>query len=322
MAKDTTAADIKDPDGTKPVERYRVAMYGGGIEEIDRLEARDRIRRREILATTELAHAGTDDWKRALQYPELSRYLALAAEQVSPQRQAAPKDGPVEAMTERIVRGLLYPIQGLEFVTLLGIAVLSALPGISLIMIPVATVYIIAIVKSSANGKTKMPAWVETDDIPAMFVLWLRTCLVSLIALWPIVLWGTYWYFTTPEPFTAPGMERLLPGGIVAGLVSLVYYPACLATIAVWDSVSASLNPAFVARVIRIIGRDYFIAIGTAVAAIAIALLTGRAVDSVFGGVPLLGSVLRRLPVLWAEFYAAHLLGYAVFRHATALGWE
>lgn len=36
------------------VERYRIAMFGGGIEEIDRYELRDRIRRHEVTAFTEV----------------------------------------------------------------------------------------------------------------------------------------------------------------------------------------------------------------------------------------------------------------------------
>ena len=302
--------------------RYRVAVYGGGIEEIDHPEARDRIGRREILATTELARAGTEDWKRALQYPELAGYLALAAQPRPVQRPVKPQTTPAKSMRDRVVRGLLYPVQGLEFVTLLGIAVLSAIPGVSLLMIPVATVYVVAIVKASSEGKTKMPAWVETDDIPAMFVLWVRTLLVSLIALWPVLLWATYWYFTTPDPFGEAGRQRLMPGVVVAGLVSLIYYPACLATIAVWDDVMASLNVVFIGRVIRTLGRDYLVVIVVAIAALSGSLIAGRILGSLFGSIPLLGPVISQLPVLWAEFYSAHLLGYAVYRHAAALGWE
>lgn len=36
----------------------------------------------------------------------------------------------------------------------------------------------------------------------------------------------------------------------------------------------------------------------------------------------LVGSILSSMISLWVMFYASHLLGYAVYRHAPELGWE
>lgn len=52
-------------------------MYGGGIEELDRFAVRDGIRSGEIEAHTELAIKGTEEWKAAVEFPELARYFSL-----------------------------------------------------------------------------------------------------------------------------------------------------------------------------------------------------------------------------------------------------
>jgi len=46
---------------TQSAQRYKFVPYGGGVEELDRFEVRDRIRMGDILAESELAVAGTDD---------------------------------------------------------------------------------------------------------------------------------------------------------------------------------------------------------------------------------------------------------------------
>jgi hypothetical protein len=318
---DTAAASSSAPASPPKLERYRFAMFGGGIEEFDRYQVRDFIRKGEVTATTETALAGTDDWRKVAPYPELRPYLEMAATapaQTGPVR--ASRSVPAETVAARLVPALLYPVAGGEVLVLLGIAICQSIMGVAVLMIPVTTVYMLAIIRATANGKTKMPAWVETDDIPAMFLIWLRTILVSLIALWPVLLWFGIWYFTADR--TDPvAVERLIPGLIVAGLLSLIYYPACLATIAVWDSVAASLNPAFIFRVIRTMGSDYVVAIVAWVCATVIASLLGNLLSPLLTRVPF-GSVPLRMLSIWAQFYGAHLLGWAVHGHSVELGWD
>lgn len=111
-----------------------------------------------------------------------------------------------------------------------------------------------------------------------------------------------------------------MTGIAVALAVGAVYYPACLATIAVWDSMLDSLNPAYVLKVIRHIGSDYFVVI--AVWFVAFLVTTFLAVASPFSKIPILGGMINQFLSLWSLFYVSHLLGYAVYRHAPALGWE
>jgi hypothetical protein len=202
-------------------------------------------------------------------------------------------------------------------VVVVGLAILQSLPGISLVVLPVTTIYMLAIIRASSEGKTKMPAIVETDDVAAMFAVWIRTVAVTVISLWPMLVWFALWYFATDR--TSPHAEaHLIVGLIVTGLISLVYYPACLAMIAVWDSVVAALNPVLVARTIRTMGSDY----ATAVLGWAVATGLALLVAEPLGLLPFVGGVLGRALWIWAQFFGAHLLGWAIYRHSVELGWN
>jgi hypothetical protein len=306
-----------------PLERYRIAMYGGGIEEIDRDELRERIRRREVTDATEVARAGTDEWRKVSYYPELKGYLNLAATApAQPAAVRASRAAPAESVRDRVLPALSYPIAGGEILAVIGIAILQSIIGVSLLVIPVVTVYMLAIIRASAEGKTKMPAWIETDDIPAMFSIWLRTIMVTAISLWPMILWYGVWYFTAADRASSQATSRLVAGLIVTGLVSLTYFPACFATIAVWDSVASSLNPAFVFRTIRTLGSDYVIAVVVWVLASVAAVAVGRVSSTLLGSIPFVGDLPRKMLWIWSQFYGSHLLGWAVHRHSTELGWD
>jgi hypothetical protein len=111
--------------------------------------------------------------------------------------------------------------------------------------------------------------------------------------------------------------------GVIAGLAfAILYYPACLATIAVWDNVVSALNPVYVARVIRTIGIDYFLVIGVWFVATVITTLLTFPAFSPLAAIPIVGGVVSSALSLWVLFYASHLLGYAVYRHSPELGWE
>jgi hypothetical protein len=72
------------PDPPPPVEPapdsdvFRVVASNGAEERLTRFEVRDRIRAGAIDAGTRLAQGAGSDWKPAQEYPELSRYFALA----------------------------------------------------------------------------------------------------------------------------------------------------------------------------------------------------------------------------------------------------
>jgi hypothetical protein len=43
---------------------------------------------------------------------------------------------------------------------------------------------------------------------------------------------------------------------------------------------------------------------------------------SPFAAIPIAGPIFSAALSFWGLFYVSHLLGYAVYRHASELGWE
>lgn len=302
-----------------PQQRYKRVLYGGGVEEHDRFGIRDLIRSGEVAAGTELAVTGTDDWRAADSYPELARYFSLvtARPQASPGPLVAPsKPRVVQPMKQRVIEGMLYPLAGGEVLMLIGLAVLSMLPILSRIAALASTLIMVGIIRASADGKTKMPL-VDTSNLWDLVRTSLRVLFISIVALLPAV--GIGIVVGSALVAKAITVQIAVAGMVLALAVSAAYYPACLATVAVWDDILSSLNPVYVAKVIRTMGSDYFIAIAVFfVATLGVSLLQLPFVPRI----PIAGPLLQSVASYWALFYASHILGYAVYRHAPALGWE
>ncbi|HKS22490.1 MAG TPA: hypothetical protein VJZ76_06820 [Thermoanaerobaculia bacterium] len=304
-----------------PQMRYRYVPYGGSVEEHDRFGIAQKIRRGDIDGATHLAIAGTDHWQPAASFPELARYFELVAARPDTSAGVVAVPAPprtVESMGHRIVAGLAYPIAGGQIVTLVALSVLSAIPLISLLATLASTVIVLDIVRRSADGHTKMSTWIDTSNPAEMFRLYFRVLFVTLVSLAPLIA-ATLWailamYGGTVSPVTA--MLVL----IVAAVFGAVYYPACLATVAVWDNVVSALNPFYIFRVINIVSVDYFLVILIwFVANLAIGFTR---FFSPLRMIPIVGSVFSAFLSLYVLFYASHLLGWAVYRHAPELGWE
>jgi hypothetical protein len=88
------------------------------------------------------------------------------------------------------------------------------------------------------------------------------------------------------------------------------------------DNVLSALNPVYVFRVISLIGRDYFIVIGAWFVATLATFVMRFSSFAVLSWIPFVGPIFSSALSLWVLFYASHLLGYAVYRHAPELGWE
>ncbi len=299
--------------------RYRFVPYGGGVEEIDRLTVRDRIRRGDIEAHTELALAGSDDWRAAASFPELARYFELAA--ARPQSAAVPaKARRVESMGERIVGGLLYPFGGGQLLTILGIALLSIVPFIGWLASLASAAFMLQIIRKSADGSTTMPSFVDTSNVGEMTRLYLKVLFVTVVSMAPLIAAGVWAVFAVVNKTAGAATVMLVIGA--ASVPATIYYPACLATVAVWDDVISALYPAYVFRVISRIGADYFIVIGVWLMATAATVALRFSSLSRVVWIPFAGAIVTSIISLWVLFYASHLLGYAVYRHAPELGWE
>lgn len=302
--------------------KYLLVQPGGGVEEVDRLALRERIRRGEVTRETELAIPGTEEWRAAGSFRELARYFELAVAMPRGPVAGTPAKPPrtVEPMSKRILDGLSYPVTGGEIGTLIGIAILSAIPFIGFLGSLAGTFVMLAIIRKSADGSTKMPTLIDTSNVWDMLWLYLRVMFVTLVALLPMLAFGVYGILSLfrggMSPWTALG------GTLAGAAFAMVYYPACLATIAVWDDALSALNPVYVAKVIRIIGVDYLVVIAMWFVATATTTLLTMPGVSPLSAIPILGGIVASVLSLWALFYAAHLLGYAVYRHAPELGWE
>jgi len=305
----------------QPQARYKFVPYGGGVQELDRFALAQQIRAGEVTADTHLAIVGSDEWKPAASYPELVRYFELAAARPVTSggyvpAPAAPRE--MQSMGQRIVEGMAYPFNGSGFMTLAGLAILSGLPFISLLAALATPVVVVDIVRRSADGKTKISALIDTSNVADMFWLYFRLLFMTLICMAPLIavtVWAVWGMVTQTVSLPVAAMAIL-----GASAFGAIYYPACLATLAVWDNVLSSLDPRYVFKVISIIGADYFVVI--IVWFIATGLSIFMRILSPFRFIPFVGGMFSSFIALYVTFYASHLLGYAVYRHLPELGWE
>jgi len=310
--------DLSTPAGP----RYKFVPYGGGVEELDRFGVRDRIRTGDITAETELAVVATDEWRPASTYPELGRYFEIAATRprTMPGAPAAPaKPRHVEPMSTRVVQGLMYPIAGGEALLLIGLAVLSIVPVFRRLAPLASTLIMVEIIRTSAEGRTKMPM-VDTSQVWQLVRTYLRVLFVTVVALLPVIAFGIYAFGAA---LTGAMNPLIALAGLLVGLAfAAIYYPACLATVAVWDSVLDSLNPVYVMSVIRKIGVDYFIVVAIWFIATAVTTLFSSPWVNPATMIPIFGPLFAAFLSYWSLFYVSHVLGYAVYRHSPELGWE
>lgn len=303
-------------------QRYRYVPYGGGVEELDRFGVRDRVRTGDIVPESELAVAGTDDWRAAVSYPELARYFELAATKPRTMPGVPVKVVPpraVQPMGQRVVQGLLYPLAGGEAFVPIGLAVLAALPVVSILANLASTLIMVEIVRTSADGRTRMPI-VDTSQAWSLMRTYLRVLFVTLVSLLPVYVFGGA--ALVQVILGKMSLAPALIGIAVLLAAAALYYPACLATVAVWDSILDSLNPVYVVRVIGRIGADYFVVVAMWFVATFGTMLMSSPFLNPLAAVPIAGRLFASFLSFWALFYASHLLGYAVYRHSPELGWE
>ncbi|HVE72206.1 MAG TPA: hypothetical protein VNI54_12625 [Thermoanaerobaculia bacterium] len=303
--------------------RYKYVPYGGGVEELDRFGIRDRIRAGDIVAESELALVDSEEWRAAASYPELARYFELVATTTPrtmpgiPVKVAPPRV--VETMGQRLLQGLLYPIGGGEVLMLIGLTILSAIPVIGILGTLASTLIMVSIVRASADGRTKMPL-IDTSDAWTLMMTYLKVLFVTIVSLLPVWIFG--WTAFVQVLLGKMNVVPALAGIIVLLAVAAIYYPACLATVAVWDSALDSLNPVYVFRVIKLIGTDYFIVVAMWFVGTTFTTLMSSPFLNPLAAVPIVGSLFSNFLSFWALFYVSHLLGYAVYRHSPELGWE
>ena len=277
---------------------YRIA--GSGKDTFTKLQIRDFIRSGQITDATEIALEGSEEYRAASTYPELARYFAL----VAPKAEAAAAAKPVKGTpnSTRILPGLIYPFTGIGWILILVVALLGTLPFGSLIASLFTAVYGLAVIRRSAEGMKSMPAVTDVGDLGTFFMSWLKLIAVTLISAWPVIL-------------SIPLMFVIRSGGLIvlAAIVMILYYPAAMASLAKWNTISLAVSPSSIFRFIGILGFDYAIALIAPLFGFAIAIgatflasrgmgAAGREVVAAFFG-------------SWLGFYCLHLLGWGMYHH-------
>ena len=295
------AEPVLPQPSAQPEILYQIA--GDGREKLNVIGLRDRIRRGELHPTDQIAIAGTEDWKAASEYPALTRYFNL----VKPSAPVAGAPaGPMESMGSRILVGLGYPFSGPIAIGLI-VAALAAgffMPLLSFVISLVASIYALTVIRTSSEGRTSAPSFSDTGGPLDWIVGFLRIIAVTLISIWPLFLAAF---------IQVSGLAGLLKF-VVAGIVVILYYPACLASIAIWKSLKMALSVQQIFRFIGTLGADYYAVIGMWFVSFMIIGMETSVLGRMLS-MPALVSAINAIGTVYLSLYASHLLGWAVYRH-------
>lgn len=324
---------------SRAIESYSM-QTDEGVCSLDRFAVRDRIRRRDVGPDTMLAREGSEEWVPASEISELKRYFGLLgqAEPRGVRRPPAALEPARVTLAGRILPSLAYPFTGAGPVVLPVLAVLmTAMTG--LVMVPLRGVFtrgalyllaavlcglvvstLLQVVRHSARGELEFPT-VEVEDWSEMPALFFKTTGLAILAAWPVLFaWAGYVYLGYPSTLDNLSLRTTVPGVLLSLLFVHLYHPVCVAIVAVWENYHEPLNPFFVVRTARILGRDYIRF--TLVAMFGTGLMV--AASAALGGLssPALRGFLLSAGGLWLAVSVAHLLGFMVHEHEEALGWE
>lgn len=187
----------------------------------------------------------------------------------------------------RLLRELAYPASNtvvmlsiVTFSLLLTLANASGLFGIVLgiILVPAMFRYLLMLLEARTYGRTPPVAGLELFSVVENF--WTLAPLVILA----VSIWGGYWLGQNVSPMAARAFSVVL----------LAIAPASLAVLAITQSAAQALNPVAVSRMLRALGRGYWIipAAVAAVCVLALALSRAGAPAFVLTAVVLYGAVL------------------------------
>jgi hypothetical protein len=307
------------PSGDSPARPgWRIALVGGGVGEVDLDELCARIRRREVDGTTEVCRPGTDTWIRATEATELASWLRLSAGASTTTVRPQPFRS-TDSVLARALAGARYPLTGSGLVVLAALAIASLMPIVHYAVGPATALWVLAIIRDTAKGNRSMSMDVASGLEDLVEVAW-KVALVSLVTLLPVIaVMGWEIHGHGVSVLTEPSFRLKLA---LAVAVSLLYYPASLATVAVWDHAMPAVDPVHVFRVIRAMGQDYFVAVLVGTLGVCAGAFISYLLSTALSAVPLVGTVPGFLVSTTATFWAAHVLGWAVHRHLTDLGWN
>jgi hypothetical protein len=296
--------------GARPEIFYQVA--GDARQQVNLVGLRDRIRGGALQPTDEVAVVGTDLWKPASQYAELARYFALV--QRAPQAASAAVQQPAAPMGSRILAGAVYPFSSVSSAVVIAVASLSSLvmPLLSIPFALLGSVYAMGVIRKSSEGQTTPPTLAEVGGPLQWIVGILQIIAVTLISAWPVILVSILVFMGLVR-----SMIFVFVG--IALIVTMLYYPASLATVAVWKSIKSALSVQQIFRFIGILGGSYYAVIGMWIVMVVIFELVITALGHVLAGQVRLLTAINVAGSIYVLFYASHLLGWAVHLHRDQL---
>ena len=286
-------------------ERYQIAGEVGSL--FTRIELRDRIRDGSLLAVTEVAVEGSDEYRPAIDYPQLARYFSLVKE--APVAVEASSYVPAETIArptsvgERLIPGLVYPLTGFGAAVVFGLTLLELVPFgvfVAALAIPLVSV---AIVRVSSQGSTRMPTVAAFGTPGSIVVTAAKAIAISLLSAWPFIL-------AMVLAFVIPNAALSL--GIAAMIAMVLYYPACIAILAKYGTIRPALSVSEIWGFISTLGADYALAIASGFGVLGLTVGATLALAPLSAKAAAIAAVL--IPI-WGTLYVFHLIGWAMYRH-------
>lgn len=209
--------------------------------------------------------------------------------------------------------GVLVMISGAVLFTFMTMVPFTGFLLILLLAFPLIGAFMMDIVRHSADGERDMPGWPEIDDLfdsiarPSFQLLF-----ATLTALSPAVL---LYLFGRRLPAFPTGSGLLLIALLIMGTV---YAPAAVMAAALFNSDRAALNLPLLIKSIFIMRRDYAVAW---IILIGIFLAWGLCGAIFPGTIPMLGSLVQWILIMYFVTRQMYILGNLYYVHERELGW-
>jgi hypothetical protein len=173
--------------------------------------------------------------------------------------------------------------------------------------------YLKKIIAATSDGDPHMPDWPEFSEWQADIVTpMFQFVVVSLVSFGPslaIQFWGTWEDWDYAWMFVVP-----------AALLGCIYFPMAFLGVAMFDTVTAALKPAFVVGSILKVQREYSVAAAVFAGIIGIRWAS-EYVLGVLMKIPLLPALLADLIMIYLLMIEARILGLLFLSNRRALGW-
>lgn len=173
--------------------------------------------------------------------------------------------------------------------------------------------YLKKIIAATSDGDPHMPDWPEFSEWQADIVApMFQFVVLSLLSFGPALIfqiWGAWAEWDYPWLFVVP-----------ATLLGCVYFPMAFLGVAMFDTLTAALTPAFVVGSILRVPREYSLAVIVFTGIIGIRWLS-ELLLGVLMHIPLVPALVADLIAIYLLMIEARILGLLYLSKRTTLGW-